>query len=308
MRNSFVFLLLFIISSVFFSCEEKTPKGVIPEEKMEQVLYDFHLAQAMQEPHVGPEYDADQVMEALYAKYNITKAVFDTSMSYYSKDLEKLTAMYERLEKRYNEEAEKVGYELNQAATANTFGISGDTLDIWPISRLHLLTVSALNDRFSFYISADTTFYQHDMFRLQFLPHFLASPEDIAKSNGSLMNGLVAGLIIQYENDSISSAIRTIYSNQRSNVILKADSARNIKSVYGFFSLHTKRAAPVLIDGIQLFKLHTGDNQEEPEDRPSLLDRKDPMALDTMGSQRRLSPQELRSTRPVERKVNIRKR
>lgn len=307
MRNSFIFLLLFFISSVFFSCGDKTPKGVIPEEKMEQVLYDFHLAQALQEPHVGPEFDAEQVMEALYAKYNITQEDFDTSMSYYSRDLEKLTAMYERLEKRYNEEAEKVGLEFSQASNVNTFGVTGDTLDIWPISRLHLLTVSALNDRFSFRVPADTTFYQHDIFHLKFMPHFLASYEELSKSNGSLMNGLVAGLIIQYENDSISSAIRTVYSSQKTTVILKADSARNIKTVYGFFSLHTKKAAPVLIDGIQLLKLHTGNYQEEQEE-PSIIDRKGPMSLDTAGSQRRLSPQELRSTRPVERKVNIRKR
>ena len=40
-----------ILLSVFclFSCEVKRPKGVMSDSKMEEVLYDYHIAKAMGE-------------------------------------------------------------------------------------------------------------------------------------------------------------------------------------------------------------------------------------------------------------------
>ena len=127
------------------------------------------------------------------------------------------------------------------------------------------------------------------------------------------MNGLVAGLVIHYENDSVSTAIRTIYSNQYSNIVLRADSARNIKAVTGFFSLNSEKSSTVLIDGIQLLRFHTGtpaaQQAKENSDAPVL--QKDTLVVKDTADiiiQKRLSPQELRQSKPVQKKVNIKKR
>lgn len=305
MRNSFVLLILLLCVS-FFSCSKKTPPGIIPQQEMEDILYDFHLVQGTDLPHVDQEVNSEQMLAAFYKKHGITQEDFDSSMAYYTKDLKNLMAMYERLAKRIEETANEEGV-LNAQAMNDPTGYKGDTLDIWPLSRLQLLTNSQLNNHLTFHVQADTNFYQHDVFYLNFHPHFLAPPVDNF-SSVPVSSGVTAGLIVQYENDSLSAVVRTIYNNQYTSVILRADSTRNIKSVFGFFNMPSKNFMPVLLDDISLHRFHTSDKPFVPTevtDRETLVAEEQP---ETITVNRRLSPQELRSSRPVERKVNIKKR
>lgn len=310
MRNSLFLLLLFCFLCIF-SCKEELPKGIIPESEMEEILYDFHLVQTMNMPHAGKETDLDEVMKAFYEKYHITQEDFDTSMSYYSKDLEHLNEMYERISKRFDEETTKAGLQINNEKTIATISVSGDTLDVWNKSRICLLTPSRLNHLYTFQIQADSTFHQHDLFHLLLNSHFLIAPTDAMKDSGTPpQTGLTLGLVVQYENDSISSSIRSVYSTQKVDFMLKADSAFNIKMISGFFSLPAKNSVPVLIDGISLLKLHTRDISAEINDDLEVVDELE-MENDSVESDlplRRLSPQEMRNNRPVEHKVRIRKR
>lgn len=305
MRNSFK-ILFFIAGLLLFSCSEKTPKGVIPKDRMEDVLYDFHVIQAVDLPHIDQEVDKESLMEAFYEKHHITKEDFDSSMSFYSRDLDGLLAMYEHVTKRIDESAANEGVvDLRD----HSQDLRGDTLDIWPLSRIHLLTASKLNHQFTFEIDADTTFYQHDRFNLVFSPHFLNPSSEQYRNGEVLQNGVAVGLIVKYENDTISSTIRTIYSAQPTTITLRADSAYIIKSVLGFIGLPNKNSSPVILDGIKLLKIHV-NNESSPSEKVLVTDESElaPRDTTTSGPQRRLSPQELRSTRPVERKVNIKKR
>ena len=45
--------LLFILFLIITSCSVELPSHVIPEGKMERVLYDYHLAQGMAEAQGG---------------------------------------------------------------------------------------------------------------------------------------------------------------------------------------------------------------------------------------------------------------
>ena len=310
MRNS-LFLFAFVLA--IFSCSEKLPKGIIPEDQMEDILYDFHLAQTIEIPYLGDrELNQEEVMKAFYEKHNITKEDFDSSMAYYTKDIKHLISMYERIEDRMDKAAAEAGVKVSENASSN-LGVKGDTLDIWQGSRLHLLTPSEFNDQLTFLVNADSSYYQHDLFHLKFMPHFMISQDMEKTAHGPLQNGLSVGLIIKYANDSVSSSIRTIYSNVSTTIMLKADSAQNIKQVYGFFCLPTKNTAPVLIDGIQLYRFHTIDKQIDDilidtESDEETGDSVIVFTKDSAGQQRRLSPQELRNNRKVQKRVRIRKR
>lgn len=293
-----------ILAFVVFACSESVPKGVMPRDKMVDVLYDFHLAQSLEQPHLGPKIDIDAVMSAFYEKHNITKEDLDSSLSWYSKNMDLLADIYKELGQRYEAAEKQVGSPVRESSSYN---VSGDTLDIWNQSRLRFLTKSKFNNHFDFSIPADTTFYIHDLFQLMFDLHFMDTPQN-SQTPTSVESGVAVGLVVHYDNDSISSTMRTIYSPMHSSLILKADSALKIKSVSGFFSLPSKRASSVIIDGISLLRFHTESEEpakiEEPEERDSII--KSP--TDSLPAQRRLSPQEIRSSKPVEHKVRIRKR
>lgn len=85
------------------SAEKKIdiPKNVIPPQKMTEVLRDVQLMQS----HVDQERLVDPYIldstgayyNAVYQKYNISKAEFDSSMSFYSKEPALLDSIYNRM-------------------------------------------------------------------------------------------------------------------------------------------------------------------------------------------------------------------
>lgn len=292
-----------ILTLCVIACSESVPKGVLPKGKMADVLYDYHLAQSFEQPHMGPKVDVDAIMDAFYKKHDITREDLDSSLAWYSRHVDLLAEVYAELGERFNDASSSVA---PNATVSSSYDVHGDTLDIWNQSRLRFLTSSKLNNHFEFLVPADTSFYMHDLFQLQFDLHFMNPQENIMSVSAS-ETSLTVGLVVRYENDSVSASLRTVYSPQHSSLMLKADSALQIKSVSGFFGLPSKKSVPVIIDGITLQRYHT--EAVEPESTDS-HDEEDVVATspDSLPAPRRLSPQEIRSSKPVERKVHIRKR
>ena len=91
-----LFAAVVLVTAAVLSCSENKVK-VMSQGKLEDVLYDYHLADAMAHTtNVAPdEYDA--YLDAVLEKHGITRAEFDSSMVYYMKYADKM------LEKRQNE-------------------------------------------------------------------------------------------------------------------------------------------------------------------------------------------------------------
>ena len=77
------------------SCQVKIPKEIIQPDKMETVLYDYHMVQAMgSEITSTPEYQLKLYHSYVFDKHGITKALFDSSMVWYTRHPAYLTQIY----------------------------------------------------------------------------------------------------------------------------------------------------------------------------------------------------------------------
>ena len=86
----FVFLL---IAFLFLSCEEK-PEGLLSKREMEEVLYDYHIAQYMASNLSFDErYKSHLYVEAVFEKHGITEAQFDSSLVYYNRHIDEISDM-----------------------------------------------------------------------------------------------------------------------------------------------------------------------------------------------------------------------
>lgn len=97
-RKTNLLLLLICFLLPVISCRTGRKKFILPEKKMVQVLVDVHLADgiALAVPYSekSPSLDSASLYNAVFKKHHITRAIFDSTMTYYAQKPEKLQAVY----------------------------------------------------------------------------------------------------------------------------------------------------------------------------------------------------------------------
>ena len=149
-------LMLLVIS-----CNRGDKKYIIPEKKFVNLLVDLHLAEAIaaesnREVFTSVKLDSATLYGSVFAKYNVTRGMFDSTMLYYSLKPErfqkiynsvtaKLKRMEEGISNEQKEEA-KINYEvLWSDKTIYRFPpLAGNRIEInVPISKTGIYVVSA---------------------------------------------------------------------------------------------------------------------------------------------------------------------
>ncbi|KAB4403140.1 DUF4296 domain-containing protein, partial [Bacteroides thetaiotaomicron] len=94
MKSRFRFHLCCVcmLALAIAGCKVKRPDDVISESKMENLLYDYHLAKSMGDnlPY-NENYKKTLYLDAVFKKYGTTEAVFDSSLVWYTRNTEVLS-------------------------------------------------------------------------------------------------------------------------------------------------------------------------------------------------------------------------
>ena len=285
---------IFLIFIILVSCDNR-PKNVLSKAKLEEVLYDYHLAQGLidQLPSEERLDKSQDYINAVLQKHGITQAQLDTTILYYNRYPKDLHKIYVNLRERYtnaNQELQLING--NNSFTA-IFAEGGDTTNLWQGSKLLVLRSNPPLNIESFSILADTNFHRNDQFILSFTPIiFKSSPDDRDIS-------IYAGLSIMYTNGKHIGTTRQINSNTRQQFSIKAEDDHDIKQVTGFLYY---RGNPdtrnfCLIDNIQFIRMHEKAAVVEHIDTiVSDSTFTDTLAVDTTpaAAPHRLTPEEIR--------------
>lgn len=106
----FISLLLFSLTA----CEKSKPgKDLIPPETLVPVLVDFHLVYSIQSSQefrkISREVDSIDTYNYVFEKYNITKALFDTTLSWYTQHPKRFTEIYDEVVMQLSQMADSLG-------------------------------------------------------------------------------------------------------------------------------------------------------------------------------------------------------
>lgn len=250
-------ILLFVLLAgclSFASCKKKMPAEVIKPAVMENILYDYHLAQALGSDYNGDErYKRELLIQYVFEKHHVTEAEFDSSMVWYTRNMGELGNIYKNLEKRYDE-ANKNLAQLYQTRKTNRIA-SGDSVNLWRERTMYVLTAASLTNRLTFELETDTTFYPLDRFV------WLMNVSRLMKGDGQLY----AGLTVNYRNDSTSSVVCLLSGEGEQQLSLKADTLP-MKSLQGFVFYKdsvTSEAVPVVLKDITLTRYHAPTGELE---------------------------------------------
>ncbi len=306
MHNKKIRWTFLLSAALLAGCGKQIPKDVIHPDKMEDILYDYHLTTAMSG---NISYDENYKKEALrnyvYRKHHVTKAEFDSSMVWYTRHTENLAKIYTNLGKRFREEKKDVKRLLAMRENKPSMSQPGDTVDVWYNKTLYWLTDAPLSNKITFEIPTDSNFKAKDA--------FLWSANYIFLSN--LQQQVTMGFNILFDNDSVSGKVAEVTASGIQSLYIKPDSAYKIKSINGFIYLtgDSVKAPGIIVDKISLIRYHElADTisivakDSVPEKSMSVIDKDtDSLKMDSVQMKEAVTPVRL-NPRDMKEKEGIR--
>ena len=216
----------------FTSCKPSIPNEYIQRDKLESILYDYHLAQAMLINEPGKNTPENQRLYklAVLKKHGVTEAQFEASMEYYMRHADDMYDVYEHLSDRFERSAKEYGITVSELDQYGSDVTKNDTSDVWGGDRSFVLTNHKPFHLRSFALSTDTTYKAGDRLMLNFDTQFIVQ-------EGS-REGIVV-LAVRFANDSVSSELQRISSNSHYTLQIQDQQRLGIKSVSGYFLLYT---------------------------------------------------------------------
>lgn len=236
------------------ACQVKRPDTVMPDAKMENVLYDFHIAKAMgEEVPYSENYKRVLYIESVYKKHGITQADFDTTMVWYARHPDVLTKVYEKVNQRLKAERDGINHLIALRDNKPKESLPGDSVDVWIGQHICHLTGMPLNNKLAFALPSDTNFKERDTLRWTVRFRFLNGTPDS-------LHAPVMAMQILYAKDTLNDVLKIRRSGMET-LSLSADTLGEIKEVRGFiyYPAQASRQESVLADRISLMRYHAKD-------------------------------------------------
>ena len=244
-----IILLVFCLTA----CQVKRPKTVLSDAKMENVLYDFHIAKALGEdiPY-GESYKRVLYIESVYKKHGITQADFDTSMVWYARHPDVLTKVYEKVNQRLKSQRDGINHLIALRDNKPKESLPGDSIDVWIWQHVYELTGMPLDNKIAFILPVDTNFKDRDTLKWTVRFRFNNGKPD------SVLAPLMAMQIL-YDKDTINDLLK-IKEPITETLTLTADTFGKIKEVRGFiYYPMQKTVQSLLVDQISLMRYQATD-------------------------------------------------
>ena len=254
-RNRIQWYSVILLAFCLTACQVKRPKDVLPDAKMENVLYDYHIAKAMgEETPYNESYKRLLYIESVFKKHGITKADFDSSMVWFARNPQILTKIYEKVNLRLKAERDGINHLIALRDHKPKESLPGDSIDVWIGQHICQLTGMPLDNKLTFTLPADTNFHDRDTLRWNVGFRFYNGTPD------SLHAPLMA-MQIKYENDSVINGMLKVKDAGIETISLFADTLGKIKEVRGFIYYPMQKVPqPLLIDRISLMRYHATDS------------------------------------------------
>ena len=261
MDNRFKYLLFLILTMIVFSCQNR-PNEVLPRKKMENVMYDMYIAEALIENDYQ-KFDLPEKKEALIdqvlEKHKISEARWDTSLSWYSDNIDQYIQINDSVKSRLQRN-QNISQQLKiqQDADNNKFEVK--PADYIPPNfylaglgcdrgfKFSLDSVQ-LADRFA---DEDTLFFNFKV--LGVFPHDFYS--------------LKSMLLIQYADTTIYQSLKLEENKPYSSPFSKHIAQDTIHSLTGFLNL-SGRFPPV---PIQLYQISLAGIEKNDSSTQSVED------------------------------------
>lgn len=274
MRRSlaYIYILMLVVG-----CKPTVPSEYIQPDEMEDILYEYHLSQAVAKSGdvENEALNKNMYFRSVLEKHQVTEADFDSSLVYYYSHVYRLKDIYSHVNERLTETAKDLGAAVGATNFYSQYSATGDTANIWQQATDVLLVPYPTMNRYDFTVVADSSFRVGDSFMFQF------NSEHIYQSGA---RDAVVCMIAKYDGDSIVQVLNHISGMGVSQLRIPSNREKKIRQIYGYIYLgHGDDPVDIrkmmFISQMQLIRFHSKEtpiaNETEHKDSVSVEVKED---------------------------------
>ena len=239
---------------LFTSCQIKTPKEIIQPDKMETLLYDYHIVQAMgYEVSNMHEFHVKLYYDFVFKKHGVTKSLFDSSLVWYTRHPEHLADIYSKLKKRLSNEVAIMQDERSIESASENIAkdVTVDTLQLWKGMSVAELTNVPYNNRLHFSFKSDSAFVAGDSVVLNLNTRFYTKHGNVQQ--------MYAALVVSSNDSIIESVAMNINKSASYSLQIPRNYDCTINEVKGFIYYDDNddsSKSGVLLSDVSLLRIH----------------------------------------------------
>ncbi len=270
-------------AGILAACTPSVPSKYIQPDDMEDLLVDIHIAQSMAQESMWDSMDYDYKQTLYFAaaleKHGVTKAEFDSSLTYYYVRADRFSEIYKNVAKRLSDQALALGTTEGEVTRYSRTAVSSDTMDIWRGELSVMLIPYAPYNRYDFVQKADTSFRKGDSFL------FIVNTDFIYQSGSRQVQGCIA---IKYDNDSIVNRMVSMSSGGINQVRIPQNGDHKVKEIKGYIYLKPEKEVTTTlrlmsVKNIQLIKFRKKEEPKEDKEPKEPKEAKEPKEpIDTL--------------------------
>lgn len=248
-----VLLLLLLVS-----CKVEMPKGILPPEKMEAVLYDYHLAQSMSSTLASADYKEKLMYIYVYEKHGIDKELFDSSLVWYNRYPKYIKDIYANLETRFQREVDILGgarLQQYEGVDLDAANLAVNVAELWTGHPVKLLSSTPLNNRvvFSFDTPKDSAFVVGDSLVFSFNATFFS------ENDAAVTQQAYAAVTLEYDDETYHITGMSIKESGLFVLPVSRNFKSRLNSMSGYvyyFDNDTSYTSRMLLNDLSLKRLH----------------------------------------------------
>lgn len=222
-------IILLICLCMTISCIRR-PKGILSDKDMAGVVSDLKLAEAyLQTQHSISDREAkEQFLEQVISRHGLTREEFDSTMSWYGRNVDAYYDMCEIADRQ-------LAIKKKKMEGGNSVEI--ETSDLWPYQRQAYLSLLSGYDSFIFSLPTSDV-KQGERVNLKF------------RINNPVSGNAIFG--VEYEDGEKRFISRSISQSKRMDLTLQTDTARVVNRIFGHLEIPRQSSMPLWLDSIYL--------------------------------------------------------
>lgn len=230
------------------SCSS-TPDGVLPQEKMAELLADIHIGESVVEVERTKFYSDSlkkMVKQSILVDHNVTQAELDSSFAWYGRNIEEYIVVYNRVIEILENDLENLG-SGTQEKVATTITNDEDSTNCWQGVNRYIINSNSASQFITFTLPQNANNENGD-----FYTWHMKLINNISPVNW--------GIFADYADGSSEYLNATALNEGWNNIKLITDSTKTVNKIYGYIYVNPKGSEEVHIDSISLIKMRVDRN------------------------------------------------